>query len=286
MIRLIKKHPKIITFGFVVSFFAGFGQTYLLALFNGFIQDEMSISRTIISTIYSVATMASSLLLPGWGRLTDKKSPFTMSIILGLTLSAGFLLLSLSPNIILLFLSYLIIRSAGQAAFSLNGSTAISRSFGRFRGKALAVTSVGRSVAEGILPITVSFLLVWIGWRMSLVFLAISLPLIFIPLSFYLIKKWLPHPPLYKELKELQNSNSEKEHKDWHFAEVAKDYRFYLVAFANTVLPFALTAIFFQQESLREANKWSLELWGSGFTVYAIFQFSFVFLSGHLIDRI
>lgn len=282
MVQLFKRHTNIFLYGLIVTFFSGMSQTFLISLFNQDIQSEFSLSRTQISSLYSAATLIASFALPFLGRLIDKNGPLKMSIVFALCTSIGFIIIGSAQNSIFVFLGYLVIRGFGQAAFPLVGITAINRSFGKFRGKALGIITIGRSVGEGLLPIILTSIIAFGGWRFGFYSLGISLIIIFCPTTFLLIRNFTPHPPLYQENQAIQNNHNLDNNQ---LKDIYRDKRIYLLLFTNVFLAFILTGIFFQQPTILNFKNWDASIWAQGFSFYAITQLAFSIIFGHLVDK-
>ncbi len=246
--------------------------------------ESFSISRTQLGSLYSSATLIASFALPLWGRLMDRYRPIYLSIFFATFVAIGFTILGLSTGMITIFIGFLIIRGFGQAAFPLVGMTAINKSFGRFRGKAMALASIGRSVGEGIIPSIVASLLAFLGWRYSLFSIGGSMLIIFSPLAFLLIKDLSTKVPMYPESERVQKQQEANKEK-LELKEIYKDKKLYLILFANALLAFILTGVFFQQHTIMEYKSWDISTWTTGFSVYAVCQFSFSMIYGHLVDR-
>ncbi len=279
MWNLFKKHPREITFTLLLAFFGGFAQTYLLSFFNEGLVRDLNLSNETISFAYSCATFFASLLLPVFGKFIDVKPVRFMSLVIGFALMLSFLLFANVFNLITLFLSYFLMRGLGQVAITLVATTYISKNFGNNRGKALSLSSLGRAVSHGILPIIITFIIVKFGWRFGAYFFVVTLLFIYLPLVYFYFGKF-NETILFPE-----NENVEVGLKNKSVGEIFKSHFIYLLSIANTVIPFLMTGIFFQQGYFREHNNWSLSLWGGAFLAFASAQIVLSFVCGFIIDK-
>ena len=54
--------PKLLTYGFLIIFFASYGQTFFIALFNDDIKNYYKLSDGEFGLVYAISTIVSSLL--------------------------------------------------------------------------------------------------------------------------------------------------------------------------------------------------------------------------------
>ena len=72
MLDFIFKQSRFLLFGLLTAFFASYGQTFFISLFNFQIRDSLNITNASFGLIYSAATILSSILLIWFGKLIDK----------------------------------------------------------------------------------------------------------------------------------------------------------------------------------------------------------------------
>ena len=144
---LIKREWRLLLFGFAMTFCSAFGQTYFIALFSGEIRDDLGLSHGDFGAVYSLATLASALILLKTGGLIDRMDlrHFSYMVIIGL--AVGCALLAGSSNILLLFLAILVLRHLGQGLMGMAGATAMVRYLPHEKGKANALSGMGYSVS-------------------------------------------------------------------------------------------------------------------------------------------
>ena len=180
---------KVITFGFIFTFFSSFGQSFFLGLFNSSIRETLSITHGQFGSIYASATLLSSFLLIWVGKKIDDINIFQFAFYVTLLLAFSCFFFSKISSIIFLFIAVFLMRFSGQGLMSHTATTTITRYFTKSRGKALSVGWFGLSTAEFILPVLIVYLLSITAWQNIWISISI-LVLIFLPLiSFFLIKK-------------------------------------------------------------------------------------------------
>jgi predicted MFS family arabinose efflux permease len=88
-LHFFKEHKPLLIFGFILTFFSGFGQTFLISLYVPEIAGSFDISAGTFGSIYAFATLASAFCLTKAGSYIDKINlkTFTFFVLGGLFLS-------------------------------------------------------------------------------------------------------------------------------------------------------------------------------------------------------
>ena len=63
--------PKLLIYGFLIIFFASYGQTFFIALFNDDIKNLYSLTDGQFGLVYALSTTLSSLLLINFAKLSS-----------------------------------------------------------------------------------------------------------------------------------------------------------------------------------------------------------------------
>jgi predicted MFS family arabinose efflux permease len=276
----IQQSIKIIIFGFILTFFCSFGQSFFIGLFNSSIREDLNISHGQFGTIYAFATLISSFTLIWVGKKIDdfKLIYFSFFVILLLFLSSIFF--SYISNIYFLLAGIFILRLSGQGLMSHTATTSVSRYFDTNRGKALSVTWLGLSAAEFIMPITIVFFLSIYSWRS--IWLSIALFIIlFLPIISFLTIRNITLTSREKENFSLKKNNI----KSWTRKEVLLDTKFYLISLVMLALPTINTGVFVYQSFILESKGWGDFVIAKSFMIYAILSVITLFISGPLIDK-
>ena len=63
--------PKLLLYGFLIIFFASYGQTFFISLFNIEIRNQYNLTDGQFGLVYAIATTLSSLLLVVFAKLID-----------------------------------------------------------------------------------------------------------------------------------------------------------------------------------------------------------------------
>ncbi|MCH8556826.1 MAG: MFS transporter [Balneolia bacterium] len=286
-----KDNARLLLFGVLLTFFSGFGQTFLFSLFLPAFQEEFSLSSGGFGTFYSAATLTSALLLPWIGALIDRYNlrRYTLAAILVMAVSAA--TISFSYGLVMLFAGILGVRHTGQALMGHISQTTMARYFDHVRGKALSIASLGHPLGEAILPVSVALIIGYIGWRHTYLLIA----------AFVLVAGFLLIPYLLKNQEERygeQVAAREEEEKktaeekgltskrSWTRAEMLRDSRFYFIIPNGLAAPIMLTGFFLYQVPLAEYKGWTVEWLATCFVGFAAARVVFSLVSGPLIDKI
>ena len=165
-------------------FFSGPGQTYFTSVFLDHYIAEFGWSRSMVSGLYSGATLLSGLLLFLVGRLADKYGSRTVTLIAALFLGISSYLSSLLISPLMLFIVFFMGRLNGQGTLSLMPATIIPRWFNRRRALAFSLMSLGSVVGSALIPPLNNHLILSFGWRTTWKFWAFAIWLVFIPLAY------------------------------------------------------------------------------------------------------
>ena len=63
--------PKLLFYGFAIIFFASYGQTFFISIFNSEIRNFYLLSDGEFGLIYSLGTLTSSIILVVFAKLID-----------------------------------------------------------------------------------------------------------------------------------------------------------------------------------------------------------------------
>lgn len=168
------------------------GQSFWLSLFVDDMIAGTGLSRTAFSAVYAGATVFSAAMVLGIGTLFDRRgAAFTWAAV-SAGLAAGSLLMSVAAGAAVALVALGMLRAFGQGAFPLVGTLLVARTFGAWRGRAIAVAHLGSTLAAAALPPVAAGLLAAFGWRASLQLTAVLVLVAVLPLS--LVVRWATRP--------------------------------------------------------------------------------------------
>ncbi len=278
LINFFRKNRKEVGFGWVLTFLSSFGQTFLISIYVPEILKAFSISNGLFGSIYAVATVAASVIMLSIGHMVDHKpvKKITALTIIGLAFSS-FLLGISHLSIALLIISLIGLRLTGQGLMSHISLTVMSRHYDLDRGKALSIASLGYAFGEAIFPIFISTLILWYDYEVVALASALFLLLYLVRLYF------LDLDHFDKDLELTKKPSALSLLKD--YKDLLKKKVFFILMPVSFALSFTITAVFFYQYVVVEDKGWSVSLYASFFTAYAITRVVFSILGGVLVDK-
>jgi len=133
-------------------FFSGPGQTFSISVFVDEYVRDLGLSRSLVSSLYSSATLVAGFLLFGVGRLVDVFGQRAMMVCAGLALAAAAVFNSLITMPWTLFVGFFVLRLFGQGSMSLIPITLVPQWFVTKRGRAFSLMSLGGIVGAAAIP--------------------------------------------------------------------------------------------------------------------------------------
>lgn len=270
----LKKHFKEVLFGWLLTFYSSFGQTFFISLFVPFLLLELHISKGWFGTCYAVATVIASMVLLKFGSYVDHRPIKALSYKVVLLLIFSSILLAFTVHWIMLFFALLGLRLAGQGLMSHISLSVMSRHFTKDRGKALSLSSLGFSMGEILFPPLFAALLTILHWRIGLAFSAVLI-LTIIPL----IRK--------SAIERMGNKSAPEklESKKLFYWGMVKDSRFWVIAIPVFFQSFTVTGLFFYQFLLAEEKGWPFGMYALLFAGYGGVRLFFSLVAGFFTDR-
>ena len=277
MKKFLYHDPKLLVYGFLIIFFASYGQTFFIALFNDDIKYYYSLSDGQFGLLYALATTLSSLLIINFAKMIDyiDLRIYSLLITLGL-LAPCFAIYFLQSNIIFLFIIIFTLRFFGQGAMNHAGITSMTRYFGKNRGKAISVGNLGGMTGVMFLPFLIVYLSDYFSFKQIWLFCGLSL-LFFLPILFYILNDQFERQEKFK------NSLIE-ENKQWKTREVIKNKNFIIYLPITSAFSFIGTGLMFHQIFIFTQKGWKIEMLGTGFIFLGGFSIIGLIFGGPLID--
>ncbi len=279
MKKFIRENVRLIVFGVLLTFFSGFGQTFLISLYVPVIGKEFGFSDGFFGSVYASVTLLSAALLPFAGKLIDRYSlkKYSLSVLLLLVLSLCIIALSVHPVVLILGLFGL--RLAGQGLMTHTSITSMARYFDHARGKAISIAALGHPLGEAFLPIIIAISISFFGWRYSMIASAVILMAVLLPYVLFVLR--LPEV-------EMSDKQSEREFnpgRSWTQWEVLGSRAFRIIGPNAFILPMLSTGLFFYQITLADFKGWQTEWVALCFICFAVASSLSMVLAGVLVDR-
>lgn len=268
------------------------GQTYAVSIFiDSFIVD-LGISRSVVSTLYSVGTLVGSFALPFVGRQIDRRGGRMMVTAISALFGVACIYMGLIQNAVMLGLGFIAIRMLGQGSLGLVCTNVINQWWVRRRGMVMGISGVLMSLlALGGFPNLIHWLIWQYGWRVAYSLLGLALLVLMAPLGYLFFRdkpeEYGLHPDGVKATpaSEVTGSPAMIE-ENWTLSEAIQTRSFWVVALGLSAVSMLGTGLFFHMVSILNDGGLSAGEAASVFVPIAVTTALVNLGSGILIDRV
>jgi MFS family permease len=112
------------TFGLIMT---GPGQTYAVSIFIEHFIHDLGLSRTLVSGLYGIGTLAGSFALPLIGREIDRRGSRTTAVVIALLFGLACIFMGFIQNGLMLLAGFMAIRMLGQGGLGLVSQNVINQ---------------------------------------------------------------------------------------------------------------------------------------------------------------
>lgn len=263
--KIAKKASSKIYYGWIIValsalslFFSSPGQTYSISAFiNSYITD-FGYSRTLISSIYSTATIISGFLIVFMGRAVDKYGQRNIFIIAGLMLGFACMFNSFIINLPMIFIGFFMLRYFGQGSLTLIPGSLVPQWFENKRALAISLYGLGNMFANMVVPATNVWFINRFGWQTAWRGWSFLLILVFAPIMWlFIVNKpedigLLPDNQEVKHEDDLNNELEKMEKESWTLNEALKTKEFWFIGIISMIIPMVTTGLMFHFFSIME----------------------------------
>jgi MFS family permease len=266
------------------------GQTYVISVFIDHFIVDLNVSRSMVSTLYTVGTLAGSFVLPFVGRQVDKRGPRMVlgfvCVLFGLTcIFMGYI-----QNAVGLGLGFFALRILGQGSLGLVCKNAINQWWVRRRGLVMGIAGVATALlGSGSFPGVVNWMIPRYGWRVSYIILGVVILAVLVPLGTIFIRN-RPEDYGLQPDGHADPDNDEPEsvpiEDNWTLNEAIKTPTFWIIALSLGAMSALSTGLAFHFFSIFDDSGLSSTVAASVFLPIAAVGASVQFAGGMLIDRV
>ncbi|ESU31554.1 hypothetical protein G3A_16110 [Bacillus sp. 17376] len=276
-------------------FFSGPGQTYSVSVFIDSYIKDFGWSRSHVSAVYSLATLAAGVCMFFVGRFVDKWGQRKMSVIVGIGLALASFWNSMVVNTAMLFIGFFLLRILGQGSMTLIPNTLVPQWFITKRGKAMSFMAIGGFASSAVFPPLNAWLVANWGWSFSWKVWGILLLVVFVPLAYFLIRNkpedigehpdgikpdWINDPAdPTRTIKPFEEVN-------WTVQEAAKTRAYWLLLFCVGIPSLINTGLTFHLISILKTNGISPVIAALVLSLMALIGFPVTLIAGPLLDRV
>jgi len=268
------------------------GQTFIVQAFIEEFISDLGVSRTLVSTLYMIGTLANAALLQlvGVGRLIDKRGPRLMVLAVSILLGITCVLMGFVHSALMLCLGFIALRFFGQGSLSLVSGTMINQWWVRRRGTVLGISGVATSLlALSVLPALVKWLIHALGWRAAYGILGAVLILVMAPVGYILFRRRPEDHGLLPDgetrMHEAAGFDSVAE-VNYTLSEAMRTPIFWTLALGTATMSMLGTGLIFHMESIVTDQGMSSAIAAAVFVPLGLTQALLRFPFGVLIDRI
>ena len=278
----------------LAMFASGPGQSHTFSVFLLPISEDLGVSRTSVSSAYAFATLIAAFGLPHVGRMIDRHGVRKVLTVVGAAFGTAAVAFGAVSGFVALTLGFGALRFFGQGSLMLCAGNLVSQWFDRRRGLALSLTMLGFSVSVAVHPPLAQWLSDMLGWRMAWVVMGVATWMMLLPLVLLLVfdrpevlglrpdgtagkaaAAAAPHPGAGRDGSVVGLS----------LGEARRTGAFWIILVSNSSFAALVTAMFFHQVSVFEAQGLGATLAASVFSVSAVAMVITTPLVGILLDR-
>ncbi len=283
-LSFLRRCWPLLIFGMATVFWGNFGQSFFISWYGASFQTSLGLSATGYGAAYSMATLASGLLLMWLGAMIDIMSLRWFVALSAMGLLAATLILAQISSLAGLVVGLFMLRFFGQGLLPHTAITTMAREFAIHRGKAVSIAASGLPIGEIILPSVAVFLIATFGWQKSWLVIGLTIPFIYLPFAEWVLVRG--RHKKYAEESSPQDKNSKHMSKEQGSRKtLIKDYRFWLALPAILAAPFIVTGLFIHQGFFLPQLGWTPLLFASCFIFYGSFHWLSSMYTGALVDR-
>lgn len=276
-----------LTVASLAVFFTGPAQTYGISVFVQPMTEDLGLSQSLFSTLYSAGTLFSAISLTFAGRIIDRvgsrKVMSFASIVFGLAL----LILSMVNSVLALLIGFALLRASGQGVLSLGARTLVPMWFHSRAGRAFAFLSIAAMASSAVIPLYGNFLVDSFGWRDAFRINAFVIWIVVLPMVAFIVRDrpedigqhpdGIPPDPDSDKPSASQIGLS--------LQQAMRTFTFWALLMASLVPSLVVTGLAFNQISILTERELPGSLAASTFALEAVVAFPVTLLAGWLSDR-
>ncbi|MBS1251867.1 MAG: putative MFS-type transporter YhjX [Anaerolineales bacterium] len=268
------------------------GQTYSVSIFiEHFIQD-LGISRSLVSTLYTVGTLVGSFAMPIVGRQIDRRGSRLMVVVISVLFGFACVYMGFVSNAIMLGLGFVAIRLFGQGSLGLVSQNVINQWWVRRRGTVMGLSGVLMALLGiGGFPNLINWLIPIHGWRSTYMLLGLALLFVMVPMGLILFRN---HPEDYGLEPDGDSAPAADDgetagkllEENWSLSEAIRTPVFWILTLSIASIAMLATGLFFHMVSIFKDNGLPATVAASVFVPIALATALANLGSGILVDRV
>ena len=281
---------RMLLLAWVAVFFTGPGQTYGTSAFVDPMIEELEMSRSLFSTLYSVGTLASAVTLMVVGRQIDRRGTRLVLVLATAGLALGTFMLGSANGPVLVLIGFALTRAFGQGLMGLAARTLIPHWFVRQRGRAFSILGLAATFSLAIIPPVHERLISLVGWRNAWYIDGAFLAIVLVPI-FFLFLRSRPEDvgqfpdgerPIGDEAIAAASAEAER---GMTLQQAFRTFPFWGLVGASVVPSLVVTGLAFNQVAIFTDKGLPSSLAATTFTVESLFALPTTLAIGWVVDR-
>ncbi|MCM3594187.1 MFS transporter [Metabacillus idriensis] len=279
----------VVFLGSLSLFFSGPGQTYSNAVFIDSYIKDFGWDRSLVSGIYSSATLLAGSLLFIVGRGIDRFGQRNVSLLISILLAMACFWNSVVLTPFMLFVGFFFIRLFGQGSMTLVPNTLIPQWFIAKRGRALSIMALGGFLSSALFPPLNAWLISEFSWETAWRILGFGILLIYVPLAYLFLKNKPEDIGLLPDNHKMADDPTVKETQydvSWTLKEAMKTRQLWLILFCVSIPSMINTGLTFHLLSILSGSGLNAATAALILSLMAIIGFPVTLLSGFILEKI
>ncbi len=270
------------------------GQAYIFSIFAADVTVDLQISRSLVSTLYTIATLIGSATLPILGRSIDRFGSRSMVTLIAFLFGCSLIYMGYVQNALMLGIAFVLQRILGPGGLALISENIINQWWHDRRGTIVGLSSTLFAVfGVAIMPNLVNAINVQFGWRLSFQIIGVSTLLIMLPIGYLFFRD---RPELYGLSPDGQTHTQAKTSKDvieslepeenWTLFQAIRAPSFWIVSLGVGALAMIITGVLFHQVEIFSDNGLSPSAATATFIPISLAMAILSLSGGMLLDRL
>jgi len=236
------------------------GQTFAVSIFIEHFITDLGISRSLVSSLYTVGTLVGSFMLPLVGRQIDRYGPRIVMVLITLLFGMACIYMGFVNNAVMLGLGFILLRMLGQGSLGLVSNNVINQWWVRRRGTMIGLSGFAMSLLGlGAFPGLINWLIPIYGWQTTYMLLGLLLLVGFVPLVLLLVRDrpeqyGLQPDGFVAAPTEDRVNEPDVSEENWTLAEARRTPAFWILSLGFSAIAMLGTGLFFHMVSIFKDN--------------------------------
>jgi MFS transporter, OFA family, oxalate/formate antiporter len=262
------------------------GQTVGVSVFLDRIVAELGLSRSLVSLMYTLGTLAGALALPFVGRFIDRRGPRVAVVVISALFALACLWMGFVGGAVTLLVGFTLIRGLGQGALGLVSIHVINIWFVRRRGFAVALAGIGMAAATALFPLLIEFLVTRFDWRQAYMILGGLVAVTILPLGGWLYREQPERFGLRPDGPTATSQETSLNELNYSAAQARRTLTFWLFTLGGVCVSALGTGLIFHHYSIMAAGGLERTAAATMFVSFGFVMAAANFVTGVLMDRV